>query len=78
MKQDEIQTPDIYFAAYLRVAGVSFLRKTNLEGRIYFIFEKPEIFTDLKSQYYNRIASVPALTYADEIKNFKAMLYDRD
>lgn len=69
------RTSDLYFAAYLRVAGVPFL-ETHREGqRVFFIFEKVEGLRDLKTQYFNRQAKVPALTYADEVKNMKALTH---
>lgn len=69
------RTSDLYFAAYLRVAGVPFV-DTQREGpRVHFVFEKMEGLRDLKAQYFNRMAKVPALTYADEIKNMKALTH---
>ena len=71
----EYRTSDIYFAAYLRVAGVP-LHRTERDGRrMFFVFEQVDAFEDLKNQYFNRIAKVSALTYVDEIRNFKAMLH---
>lgn len=71
----EYRTSDLYFAAYLSVAGVPFLRTDQDGRRVYFVFEETDGFQDLKAQYFNRTAKVPALTYVDEIRNFKAMLY---
>ena len=69
------RTSDLYFAAYLRVAGVPF-QDTQREGqRVHFVFEKVEGIRDLRSQYFNRTAKVPALTYADEVKNMKALTH---
>jgi len=69
------RTSDLYFAAYLRVAGVPFL-ETQREGqRVFFVFEKMDGIRDLKAQYFNRTAKVPALTYADEVKNMKALTH---
>ena len=71
----EYRTSDLYFAAYLRVAGVPFLR-TEYEGRrMFFIFEQVDAFDDLKAQYFTRTSKVVALNFVDEIRNFKAMLH---
>jgi len=70
-----IRTADIYFAAYLKVAGVEF-QGTEREGsRVYFLFGCPESSKDLKNQYYNRTAKVAALTYADEVKTMKTLTF---
>lgn len=71
----EYRTSDLYFAAYLRVAGVPFLR-TEYEGRrMFFIFEQVDAFDDLKTQYFTRTSKVVALNFVDEVRNFKAMLH---
>ena len=71
------RTSDLYYAAYLKVAGVPFLGTERDEGgrRVFFIFEDTEGLKDLKTQYFNRIAKVAALTFADEVKNMKALTY---
>jgi len=71
----DYRTSDLYFAAYLRVAGVPFLR-TEYEGRrMFFVFEQVDAFDDLKAQYFTRTSKVVALNFVDEIRNFKAMLH---
>ena len=69
------RTSDLYYAAYLKVAGCM-LKGTESEGRrVFFIFEKTEMIPDLKQQYFNRTSKVPALTYADEIRSMKALTH---
>jgi len=69
-------TSNLYYAAYLKVAGVPFSHTEREGSRIWFYFDSPEEgLRDLKNQYYNRIAKVPALTYADEIKAMKDLTY---
>ena len=69
------RTSDLYYAAYLKVAGCM-LKGTEVEGRrVFFIFEKTEMIPDLKQQYFNRTSKVPALTYADEIRSMKALTH---
>lgn len=69
------RTSDLYYAAYLKVAGVSYLGTAREGSRVFFIFEDAEGLRDLKTQYFNRIAKVPALTYADEVKTMKALTH---
>lgn len=69
------RTADLYFAAYLKVAGVPFIETVRESGRVYFIFDPTNGMRDLKNQYYNRTAKVPALSYADEIKVMKALTH---
>ena len=73
----EFRSSDIYFVAYLRVAGVPLLRtEREPQGkRVFFILEETDGFQDLKAQYFNRAGKVSALTYADEVRNLKAMLH---
>ena len=70
----EYRTSDLYYAAYLKVAGVEFLGTTKEGTRVFFLFENVEI-ADLKKQYFNRYAKVSALTYADEIRSMKNLTY---
>jgi hypothetical protein len=78
-KDGRYKTSDLYYAAYLKVAGVDFLG-TEVEapsGRVFFVFDLPTSLSDLKRQYFNRSAKVAALSYADEIKAMKALTHMR-
>jgi len=69
------RTSDLYYAAYLKVAGVVFL-DTEKEGhRIFFVFENNNSIKELKKEYFNRTSRVPALTYADEIRTMKSLTH---
>jgi len=71
-----LRTSDHYFAAYLKVAGVVFVEAVqNSNGRVFFVFEYPEGYRDLKNQFYSRTAKVVALNYADEIRTMKSLTY---
>lgn len=73
--EEKYRTSDLYFAAYLKVAGVPFLG-TEQEGRkVFFIFERTEFLPDLKNEYFNRTARVPALSFVDEIRSMKALTH---
>jgi len=71
----EYRTSDLYYAAYLKVAGVEFKGTTKEGTRVFFLFENVEGMADLKKQYFNRYAKVSALTYADEIRSMKNLTY---
>lgn len=69
------RTSDLYYAAYLKVAGVPYLGTEREGNRVFFIFEEGDGLRDLKTQYFNRLSRVSALTYADEIKAMKALTH---
>lgn len=72
------RTSDLYYAAYLRVAGVTF-KGTEKEGsRVFFLFENSENMRDLKVQYHNGTSKVPAMPYADAIKSMKSLTHDSE
>jgi hypothetical protein len=71
----DYKTSDLYYAAYLKVAGVPFIEPEREGRRVIFIFENSESIRDLKREYFNRTAKVPALTYADEVKAMKALTH---
>ena len=69
------KTSGLYFAAYLKTAGVA-LKSTELNGRrVIFIFERHDSLRDLKREYFNRTSKVPALTFVDEIRSMKALTH---
>jgi len=72
------RTSDLYYAAYLKVAGVRLAGTKREGGRVYFLFEEAEgtPMRELRDQYYNRTSKVAALTYADEIKVMKALTHE--
>lgn len=72
---EKYRTSDLYFAAYLKVAGVPLI-STEKEGKkVFFLFERTPFLTDLKNEYFNRTARVPALTFVDEIRSMKALTH---
>lgn len=72
------RTSDLYYAAYLKVAGVNFAGTEREGNRVYFLFEEdgPVSIRELKQQYYNRTSKVAALTFADEVKVMKALTHE--
>lgn len=77
-KAGHYRTSDLYYAAYLKVAGVTLAGTQKEGGRVYFLFEEGDgvPLRELKQEYYNRTAKVAALTYADEIKVMKALTHE--
>lgn len=73
---DVYKTPDLYFAAYLKVAGCP-MPRTEREGkRVFFCFDMSASSLDeLKGGYFSGQSKVPALGYANEIKNLKALCH---
>jgi len=72
------RTSDLYYAAYLKVAGVS-LTGTEWEGaRMFFIFDNKGVeMKDLKSQYFMDTAKVRALSYGQAVKALKALTHNK-
>jgi hypothetical protein len=79
-----IQVSDLYFAAYLRVAGIPLVKDpegnpvTLRDGtRVIFQFEPMDKVTyrDMKSQFYSDYAKVPALSYAQAVKYMKNLVF---
>jgi len=69
------RTADLYFAAFLKTAGVMFLETEKDGDRTQFVFEKQDNIRDLKNGFFTRTAKVPAMSYADEIKALKALTH---
>ena len=72
------RTSDLYYAAYLRVAGVPFLGAEREGKRVVFLFESelhPNTYSDLKRGYFSDNARVPALSYVQMIRAMKALVH---
>lgn len=70
------KTSDLYYAAYLQVAGVKFIEAARDEGgRVFFAFEPGEAMRELKREYFNHTAKVSALDYANAIRTMKAQVH---
>ena len=74
--QDDYFTTDLYYAAYLRVAGVPYMGE-SVEGRqVSFMFEDTPSMIDLKRDYFNGKGKVSALAYKREIIDLKALTHE--
>lgn len=71
------KTSDLYWAAFLRVAGIS-LHNTEKDGKkVIFVFEDPggSIIKDLKEDFFMDRAKVQALSYSQSLKTLKALIH---
>jgi hypothetical protein len=73
--EDQYKTSDLYFAAYLKVAGLEFLFTEKQGRKVIFVFRKTDSIQDLKRGYFNRSTKVLALNYVDEIRSMKSLTY---
>lgn len=73
----EFKTSDLYFAAYLQTAGAPMARhKRNGAGRVSFIFDVTVVNIDeLTQAWYSQQGKIPALPFANNIKNLKAICH---
>lgn len=72
------KTSDLYFSAYLKVAGVPFMDTVREEGRVYFLFDDEENspgMRSLRSEYFNGKAKVSALELVQAIKTMKTLTH---
>lgn len=73
----EFRTSDLYFAAYLQVAGAPMARTDrNGSGKVHFIFDTSVVnINELKNAWFNMSGKVPALPYANAIKSLKSICH---
>lgn len=72
------RTSDLYYAAYLKVAGVPFLDAIRDDGRVFFMFNEDETsqaMRDLRQQFFNGKGKVSALEYKQAIQTFKSLTH---
>jgi hypothetical protein len=76
-QNEEFRTNDLYFAAYLQVAGVPMVRTDrNATGKVSFVFDTTIAnLEELKQAWFNRSGRVEALPYADAIKGLKSLCH---
>jgi hypothetical protein len=74
---DEYRTSDLYFAAYLQVAGAPMVRTDrNGNGKVSFVFDTSITnIEELKQAWFSRQGKVEALPYADAIKSLKSICH---
>jgi len=76
-KEAEFRTSDLYFAAYLQVAGVPMARtEKNGSGKLTFVFDVSIAnINELKHAWFNNTGKVAALPYSNAIKSLKSICH---
>ncbi len=76
-KADDFRTPDLYFAAYLQVAGVNMVRtERNGSGKVTFVFDTSiSNIDELKHAWFSQTGKVAALPFANAIKSLKSVVH---
>lgn len=77
LSKDEFRTSDLYFAAYLQVAGVAMTRtEKSGTGRVSFVFD-PTIsnIEELKNAWFAQTGKVSGLQYANAVKALKSICH---
>jgi hypothetical protein len=69
----QYKTTDLYFAAYLSVAGCQLLRTEKANNKTTFVLDTSLAnFDSLRNGWYSSQGKVAALPYATTLKNLKA------
>lgn len=75
-KPGEFRTADLYYAAYLKTAGVEMTRTDREGGRVYFVFDSTIAnLEELKQAWINNQGKVCAQPYAYNIKSLKSVVH---
>ena len=71
------QTADLYYAAYLRCAGVPFVGTKKEDRKIIFLFDDqgPVAMRSLRHSYYSDTAKVGPLAFVQSIRLMKGLLH---
>ena len=77
---DILETPDLYFAAFLQVKKCKITKTEKQGNKTIFYFEVPKL-VDYKRAYFNQQDEpeglVSACEYSNAIKNLKTLCYIR-
>jgi hypothetical protein len=78
MAEEPYKTTDLYYAAYLKVAGVPFLGIERDGGRVTFLFgdQGPLVMRDLRNAYFTDAAKVAPLLFVQAIKAMKSLTFN--
>lgn len=72
----DYHTTDLYFAAYLQVAGAPMKNTSRQGSRITFAFDCAIVnIEELRTAWFNQTGRVSALNYANTIKNLKHLCH---
>ncbi len=77
MNKEFYRTSDLYFAAFLRVAGVPFVDVERDGNRAHFLFEDQGAgaMREYRRQFFADEAKVPAQSYGQMIRTMKSLVY---
>jgi hypothetical protein len=76
---NELETHDIYLAAYLNLAGCSLKKRRRQGPRVYFVFTNPAgSIGELREAFYSGKAVVKAHAYSQAIIAQKQLCFDLD
>ena len=72
------QTCDLYLAAFFVSIGCKMTKsfRDQKSKRVYFIFEKNDMISELRLKFFSREAKVDALTFTDNIKSLKSLCHN--
>jgi hypothetical protein len=73
----DFRTSDLYFAAYLQVAGAT-LQRTDREpgGKVFFVFDNTVVsIEELRTAWFNQTGRVAALPYANSVRTLKSLCH---
>ena len=75
--ESEYRTSDLYFAAYLQVAGAPMVHtERNGNGKVSFIFDSSVVnIEELRRAWFSRQGKIEALPYADAVKSLKSVCH---
>lgn len=77
--ENEFRTTDLYYAAYLQVAGVVMKRtdrSAGNNGKVFFVFDTAICnMEELKNAWLSQTGKVAALPYASAIKTLKSVCH---
>jgi len=74
--ENEHRSPDLYFSAYLQVAGLEMIRTEKEGTRFYFVFDTSVgNFEELKAAWYNSTGKVAAQPYSHCLKSLKSLVH---
>lgn len=73
---NEVRTPDLYYAAYLQVAGLEMTRMEKEGTRVFFVFDTSVADIEaLKTAWINNTGKVAAQPYSYSVKSLKALVH---
>ncbi len=74
---NELETHDIYLAAYFLISGCKMMRRRKQGNRVYFVFTNPAgSMQDLREAFFSGQAKVAAHQYSQQIIAVKQLCFD--